>query len=831
MGENRLNRVETIITGVLVFFAFWLHPSPVAPSGIQSIEGIDLDEQSETLTIRTGGRVPIRLFQVGEKELVIALKDVKLQKKASKDGIESRLVKRIETEALPGNIVVLNVYLSGPAKAARSEWTDGGKAVRVRLLSDAPPKRSPPPSSKAPPQPLPETAPQPEAKAASDIRFPEWSIDTLEALERKGRDSIDFLLEGLGGDGCISHPEIRRAAAGCRAQSYQEVYRDMERYVNSEPAGDCLDAAYFLRAYAYYKNRNSNSEDQNRKAASLFQEAVGYYPESRYAPAGITAMGKLHRSFKDYDQAKGYLRAVLDRYPDFPGASEVMLELGRLLAEQEKTGLAVSTLQSLIARHPKSALIPEAKLELGKAFFEENRFQEALDLFTSLSGSYPGIVFESPDLLVSLGNAYYQMGKMTEARDVLLRAVNCFPQMPASDTALTRIADTLREEKQAEKAQKLYEHVVKSFPGSDGYIISSVRMAEYLKRAPEKENLYRMIINDFPDHPLTQLAYIKLANLLNKEGDYEKSIDTIHTFLAKYPGSLKDEAVQVMEEVYGSLFKRLLRADDTAGVLTWYERDKPILNRMNQPEIFAMVGRAYLSGHLHAEAAELLQKAFQLLPKEKQAPDLIFNLGVALQEAGQEDPALAKLEAYCRQHPGGDRFGEALSRIGRMLMGKKQYERARKTLQQAFQHAGASADKAAIRILEAEADKALGDYKPAARNLIQAIDFFSADPQQSNGAISKLYRDLGDIYLETKTYLKAADSFAMAIKFSDRTENPDLRFLLAETYEKGEAVEMADRVYREIVESGDPFWARLAQEKLRGIQINNRLAPKRESEG
>ena len=85
--------------------------------------------------------------------------------------------------------------------------------------------------------------------------------------------------------------------------------------------------------------------------------------------------------------------------------------------------------------------------------------------------------------------------------------------------------------------------------------------------------------------------------------------------------------------------------------------------------------------------------------------------------------------------------------------------------------------------------------------------------------------------MQKKAYLKAADAFSMAIKFSDRKETPDLRFLLAETYEKGKNIVMAGKVYKEIIEMGDPFWARLAQEKLRGIRIDIKLKPKRRLNG
>ena len=160
-------------------------------------------------------------------------------------------------------------------------------------------------------------------------------------------------------------------------------------------------------------------------------------------------------------------------------------------------------------------------------------------------------------------------------------------------------------------------------------------------------------------------------------------------------------------------------------------------------------------------------------------------------------------------------------------MEKKQYKNAQKKFRLAYRYTHNNREKATIRIQEAEADKALGNHQAAARNLIHAINLVSGIPEKSNTDISKLYRDLGDIYVQTKTYLKAADAFSMAIKFSERKKIPDLRFLLAETYEKGKNIEMAGKVYKEIVGLGDPFWARLAQERLRGIRIDTKLKPMR----
>jgi TolA-binding protein len=830
---NRLSQIRMAIVGSILFFAICLCPLSAAPVGVKTIQKVTLDGKSETLKIGVTGQIPYKVFQAGQKEVIIAFKNAQLSKNAFGKNYRSRLVRRIEKSVLPGDIVVLDLYTRRSLKKIFPEWT-GQRTLVIKLSTSGaetatkqtPQKKKPVPRKPAPHKP-PHQKPPPPPPATAGIKFPQLSIATLEALEKKTVDSIDGLLIAVQTDDCLTHPGIRRAVTSCESKAFQQAFENLDRYVESDKPEECFDTAYFLRAYAYYKKRNPDVEDQNLKTASLFQEAVSYYPKSRYVPYGIAVLGKINRRLKNYDEAKGYFKVILDGYKNYSGLPEVLLELARLYIDKDKVGLAISTLEGLISRYPNDPSVSAANLELGKALFEANRFQEALDHFAGLIKTSPRIIYESPELMVYLGNTYFQMGDLPRARNILLRAVNYFPDIPTSNVILTRIGDIFRDEKQSEKAQKIYEHVVKNFPGTDGYIVSSIRMAEYLKRRVEKENLYQMIISDFPEHPLTHLAYVKLANLLSQEGEYEKSINIIHTFLVKYPGALKKEAVYVMKDAYGSLFKKFMKTGDPTGVLMWYEKDKAIVNRINSPEIFDIVGTAYLKGYLFGEAATLLQKSYQLYDKDKRPPELAFNMGVSAMEAGHPDRALKALKTYMRNYPKNDHAADALCRIGRILMDKKQYKDAQKKFRIAYGFAKNRKDKAAIRIQEAEADKLLGDHPSAARNLVHAIDLASGIPEKSNTDISKLYRGLGDLYLQTKTYLKAADAFSMAIKFSDRKETPDLRFLLAATYEKGKNIEMAGKVYKEILEMGDPFWVRLAQEKLRGIQIDNKLKPKR----
>ncbi len=78
--------------------------------------------------------------------------------------------------------------------------------------------------------------------------------------------------------------------------------------------------------------------------------------------------------------------------------------------------------------------------------------------------------------------------------------------------------------------------------------------------------------------------------------------------------------------------------------------------------------------------------------------------------------------------------------------------------------------------------------------------------------------------MQLEVYSKAADAYAMAKKFAKKDqEYPDLSYKLGESYEKDNHIIKATESYNETIASGDPFWSRLAEERLRGIKLEERM--------
>ncbi len=77
--------------------------------------------------------------------------------------------------------------------------------------------------------------------------------------------------------------------------------------------------------------------------------------------------------------------------------------------------------------------------------------------------------------------------------------------------------------------------------------------------------------------------------------------------------------------------------------------------------------------------------------------------------------------------------------------------------------------------------------------------------------------------MKLSAFQKAVDAFTMALKFSDGTGSPSLRYLLAEAQLKAGDPEAARSTLAQVIGTGDAFWSRMAREQLRSMELQERL--------
>ena len=123
-----------------------------------------------------------------------------------------------------------------------------------------------------------------------------------------------------------------------------------------------------------------------------------------------------------------------------------------------------------------------------------------------------------------------------------------------------------------------------------------------------------------------------------------------------------------------------------------------------------------------------------------------------------------------------------------------------------------------------KAYKALKDYNTAVSTLIKAINLLAGEPKESFDTLALAHRNLGENYMQLKTWDKAADAFAMAVKFAPEDESVmEVYFMMGEALQNSRKFEEAANAYQTVMEKGDSFWSSMAKERLRSMKLKEKL--------
>jgi TolA-binding protein len=834
------------------------------------IEQITLQSEPPAMRIQLDRPVPFRAVRVDTREVMIAFKGARLSEKLLKQGERGPLIREFTVERLPDNVVALMVATDQDAGEIQTSWDESVNTLTVRLFpanSERPMPRQAvkkesrksksllskpqPPVSKVVANDA--ALPPAEAKAAEKTKIPESQVakpqtvskvselldssagsqasppsapivalQVSSASTQRVTGSEDDLLLTMDGAACPEQTKFQEAFRQCGKKNWREAFQLLNADLQSGLQNNCQEKEYYLRAYAYYKLNQQGDEGLYLEALSYFQGVLSYFPDSVYAPYALTSVGKIYKELKNYAEAKGYFKIILEKYKDYPGRPEVMFELGQIYGIEKNMKMSVPIFKDILANFPDTHFATDVKLELGKAFYNSNQYSQALEMLNDVLGKEPRKAFDLEDVLLVMGNSYYQLGKFQESRDTLIRAFNIFPNAEANPITLTRIGDILRDTGQPDKANKIYQIVMDRFTGTDGCVISAMRRAALIEERTEKESIYRKVISEYPKHPMASLAVVKLSDLQYKAGEYRNSIETLRSLFMANPKNLKAEVSYIIQASFKELLSELAKVDAYPEMVAVNQKEGQLLRRFEQPEIFRMLGLSHLKGHLYGEAAKLYEKADKNFGTDG-PPDFYFEYGMALQESGNVQPALKKFQEYIQKAPQGEHVVPACVQIGRLMIHEKDANGAISALKMADTLSKAPSEKIDILRLTAEAHGLLGDLKTSARLLVELVNLLLSATEKNPDMLFDVYQQLGETYLKMKSNTEAANAFEMALKYSGKAEPPAVLVQLGEARQKAGQSELAIKIYNQVLALEDEFWKNVAKERLQGLQIENKI--------
>ncbi|MCP4022085.1 MAG: tetratricopeptide repeat protein, partial [Desulfobacteraceae bacterium] len=505
---------KILVISILLFFL-----TPNAAFAKQAVlKRIVIDKDRLRVRLFVSRKTPLKVIQVEKKEILIALKDVTVQKGFKIKGKNASHVKHIAVEKLPGNVFA--VVLTGktpyhylrsnfnksdssfvidlekktkPDKPAAKQTTKEKKAVSPvkkvpksdKLTKIQPDKKSEQASSlktadKKKTDKKKDATKSPQKPAEKKIRLERLSNLKIPKVRKKGPygGDINDILKTIDPNECSSN-QFDNIMVLLKKELFNDASDILEKYVD-EDNFICLEQAYYLRAYAFFMGTEPEDFVRLIKADTLFQEALVSYPKSDLAPFAYASLGLIHTQLRNSAIAEGYYNIVKQGYAEYPGMPEIMYHLARIYDDSGYNDKALRYYKTVFEDPIRNAYIPDAGIGYGKALFDKKQYIDSLAILDWVINTNASKVYDSPELLLYMGNAHFEVGHNKLARETLTRLLNLFPGIDKKDTILSRIGDSYGMDNNVEKAKKIYEYVIDKYPDGEGFIISSIGIARYL---------------------------------------------------------------------------------------------------------------------------------------------------------------------------------------------------------------------------------------------------------------------------------------------------------------------------------------------------------------
>ncbi|MBF0233277.1 MAG: tetratricopeptide repeat protein [Desulfamplus sp.] len=851
-----------------------MFPAKELFAGDAQLMGIFSGDSQYEVKLSVTQRVPGKIIMVDDNELLIALKNIRPVKGMNRWSNRSDIIRKIEVEELPGN--VLAIVLTGKIsfKSVNHSWDKSGLNLTVRLngysaseelksrskaskanqhyIDPAKSKiksdeRSKSSSEKKITQ---KTQTQQEIKESTrnvelNTKKAESPQTTSTAVKiEKGKQKIygskKKRLSDIAGDitdivaaadlTACSDNDLKKAYMLLKQADWSGAFELLNGYTE-KGTKECIETVEYLRAYAFYQSIDSTDAQQLLQAESYFHNLLVNLPSSPLVPFAHASLGLIYSKLGNTAAAEGYFTIVLDSYKFYIGMPEVLYHLAIIYDEKgnidkEYNERAIEKYREVFDNYSDSVYAVDAGVGLGKALFKKLNYIESRDILTSLVQSNPEIIYDSPDVLRSIGEAEYALQRSVPARENLTRVYNLFSDISDKDMIMTKVGDTYFYEKNMDRAKVVYQFVMDKFPGTDGFLGSAMGIALCLTDKVKIEEIYNMVKKDFGDHRLSKVAMMRLAELYNKNGEYEKCIEEIENLLATHPAGLRYDAVRLMQSAYESLFREKLKSGEYPDVLKTYEGAKVLLDRLESREIFLSTGLAYLDAHIYEQAFNQLMESYKQYKQNERPPELLFGLGVAMDESGRQDDALNILKSYAERGETLPGKVEAHFRVGNILFDKGELTRASKSFRNAYESSNDRIEKGNALSREAEVYQKLNEWNKVSELFEKAITEYASATGKNYDLISGAYKSLGKSYLEQRSFVKAAEAFTMALKISDTAgyNSVDIVFMLGDSYQKANALEKAKEAFEKVAGTDDSIWARLAKERLTTLALAEKVS-------
>lgn len=203
---------------------------------------------------------------------------------------------------------------------------------------------------------------------------------------------------------------------------------------------------------------------------------------------------------------------------------------GERLLNKDRYLEAVERFRILRSRHPHSKYAALASLRIGDAHFKEEAFLEAASAYKIFRDLYPRHE-QAPYALFRIAESHYQMMPSTNDRDL-------DPAQMAME-AYSRLSKDYPGDPQVRLAQERIKELRAKLAAQEEYVGDFYYKRELFQAAAGR---YGFLLDNYPEAPRREEHLYRLAQSLERMGEYRKAEGTLDDLDQSFPAGAKDSA-------------------------------------------------------------------------------------------------------------------------------------------------------------------------------------------------------------------------------------------------------------------------------------------------
>jgi tetratricopeptide (TPR) repeat protein len=449
--------------------------------------------------------------------------------------------------------------------------------------------------------------------------------------------------------------------------------------------------------------------------------------------------------------------------------------------------------------------------------------------------------------LLHIAERQWQQGQFSAAQRSYQKFLAHFPGHAHNHLIAVRLADMLQNQRQYRTALEAYADVITTYPGSEGAIISEMRMAELGIQDPEllprdgdlRFRAYhspiealRLLIQKYPMNSLADVARFKLGVLQLQRHQAQAALTGFAELLSK---PLKEDLRLEVQVKYREALQNIMAAFHSQGqyaeVLHTFFVHKGMLapHEAESPDFLLPLALSYARLGLFPEAQSLfkVQRAAPVTPQQRSVAAL--EQAHALVAEGLLQDAKKLLQSALPGAEGTPRE-QMLLALGRFALQTGQPTEAVHYLRQGLETASSPAERATLFAHLGEGYAALGQEKEGLQAFQQCKEIATAAaPPPFPIAATCLFR-VAELLLAQRQYSPALAAYQQLLADFPQTGHRDWVLLrIATLARRLPDLEQMQNTLAPLQEtSAGPLWQKVAAEALEDAtwqqQFHERLA-------